>query len=287
MDWATLGQMLWCGIERGAIYILFALGLTLCFGVMRIVNMAHGELFMLGAMGVYSLMTYFGMSFFPAMLLCIALVAILGIAFNRVAVEPFVIRNPLAVLLSTIAVSFVLVQGGNAFWGAIPRTLEFPFPQVLNVASVSVSAKGIAAVIVSAITVFTVYLFLTKAKMGKAMRATSENAIGSTLVGINVKRIYVYTMMVASAIAATAGIFAMSSVTASPSMGQGLLIIGFVVVIVGGMGNIMGCIVVGLTLGIVEAIFGQYVSMIFRQAFLYGIMVVVLLVKPQGLFGGR
>jgi branched-chain amino acid transport system permease protein len=281
------GQLWWYGLEHGAVYVVFAMGLTLGFGVMGIMNLAHGEICMLGAMGVYTLMAYLGLSFFPAAALSIVLVSAFGVLFNWVAVRPLVERNPMSVLLATIAMSFILVNGGNIVWGTTPKVLKFPFPHVFRPGGVAVSMKGITLVIVSAIAVIALYLFLGKTQIGKVMRATSQHPVGARLVGINIRRTYTYTMVVASALAAIAGIFLLPLVAAFPAMGQGLLITGFVVVIVGGMGNVTGCVVVGLAIGIIEAMFGQYVNMLFRGAFIYGIMIVVLLLKPEGLFARR
>lgn len=287
MDWVIFAQMLWYGLERGALYVVFALGLTLGFGVMGIINFAQGELAMLGAMSVYTLMAFVGVPFFPAAAISIVAVALFGIIFNRIAVQPLIVKNPWSVLISTIAVSWILIHGGYALWGPHSYILDFPFPQVLNLGGVRISAGGITLVIVAAITVTALYLFLAKAKTGKVMRATAQNPTGASLVGINIDRIYVYTMVMASAFAAIAGIFLFPILATSPSMGQAVLLMGFVVVIVGGMGNVTGCVVVGLLIGIMEALFGQYVSMLFRGAFIYGIMIIVLLVRQQGLFARK
>jgi len=287
VDWIIFAQVLWYGLERGAVYVVFAMGMTLCFGVMGIINFAHSELCMLGAMGVYSLMTFVGVPFFPAAAISIVSVAIFGIIFNRIAVQPLVVKNPWSVLISTIAVSWILIHGGYAIWGPYSYRLDFPFPQVLNLGGVCISVGGITLVIVAAIAVATLYLFLAKAKIGKVMRATSQNPTGASLVGININRTYVYTMIVASALAAIAGIFLFPVLASSPSMGQALLIMGFVVVIVGGMGNVTGCVIIGLLIGILETLFGQYVNMLFRGAFIYSIMILVLLVRQQGLFARK
>lgn len=287
MELVIFAQIFWYGLMQGAVYVIFAMGLTLGFGVMGIMNLAHGELCMLGAMGVYSLMTYLGLPFFPAAAICIVLVAMFGILFNRVAVQPLIEKNPLSVLLSTIAVSLILIHGGNALWGTVPKVIKFPFLQTMNLGGVFISAKGVMLVFVSAMTVTVLYLFLGKTKIGKVMRATSQNPIGARLVGININRTYTYTMIVASSLAAISGIFLFPILAAFPGMGQGLLITGFVVVIVGGMGNVTGCVVIGLAIGIIEAMFGQYVNMLFRGAFIYGIMIIALLVKPEGLLTRR
>ena len=266
MGWTIFGQMLWYGIMQGAVYVVFAMGLTLGFGVMRIMNMAHGELCMLGAMGLYSIMTYLHLPFFLAAGLSIAMVGGFGILFNYVAIQPLIEKNPLSVLLATIAVSFILVHGGNALWGTVPKVIRFPYDKVFSLGGIAISAEGMTLVLISAITVIGLYIFLRKTTMGKIMRATSQNPIGARLVGINIKRTYIYTVVVACALAAIAGVFLFPVLAAFPAMGQGLLITGFVVVIVGGMGNVTGCVVIGLAIGIIEALFGLYVNMLFRGA---------------------
>jgi len=290
VEWTIFGQQLWFGLERGAVYVLFAMGLTLCFGVMGIVNFAHGELVMLGAMGVYSLMTFAGLPFFPAVVLCILGVAVVGIILNRIAIQPLLLKEgqgAWSVLLSTLAISWILIHGGYAIWGPNTQILDFPFKQGLNLGGVSIKATGIALLVAAVIAVTALYFFLFKTKIGKIMRATSQNSIGAKLVGINVNMAYYYTMVVAAALAAIAGIFLMPVVVAYAGMGQGILVMGFAVVIVGGMGNVTGCVYVGLLMGLLEALFGQYVSPLYRSVFIYGIMILVLLIKPEGLFARR
>ena len=280
-------QVLWYGLEHGVYYVLFALGLTLCFGVMRIINFAQGELCMLGAMFVYTLATFVSMPFFPAAAISIVLVVIFGIIFNRVAVQPLIMENPWSVIVATIAVSWILLHGGYALWGPHSYLPDFPFPQVLNLGGVRISAGGITLVIIAAIAVAALYLFLNKAEIGKVMRATSQNPIGARLVGISINRVYMHTMVVVSILAAITGIFVFPVLVLSPGMGQMMLMTGFVVVIVGGMGNVTGCVIIGLLIGIIEALFGFYVNMLFREAFIYSIMIVVLLVRQQGLFATK
>jgi branched-chain amino acid transport system permease protein len=141
--------------------------------------------------------------------------------------------------------------------------------------------------IVSAIAIVAFHFWLARAKTGKAMRATAQNAIGASLSGINTRRVYDYTMMISAGLAALAGVLLAPVLSAHPNMGQPLLLTGFVIVIVGGLGNLTGTIVVGLFIGMIEAFFGQYISTFYSSAFTYAVMIVVLLLKPQGLFVRR
>ena len=137
------------------------------------------------------------------------------------------------------------------------------------------------------VTIVGLHLLLTKTRLGKMMRATAQNLTGARLIGTNTQRVYDFTLIIASAIAGLAGILMLLISTAYPTMGQPLLLMGFSVVIVAGMGNLKGAVVVGLSLGVMEALFGQYVDTYFRSAFVYAVMVIVLLLRPQGLFGKR
>jgi branched-chain amino acid transport system permease protein len=140
--------------------------------------------------------------------------------------------------------------------------------------------------VVGAIAIGGIMLLLRRSKLGKQMRATAQNLTGASLIGINVQKVYAYTMLIASVLAALAGILVAPLLVAYPTMGQAVLIKGFCVVVVGGMASIKGAVIFGLSIGVLESLFGQYVSPLYRQVFIYGIMVVALLLKPEGLFKG-
>ena len=285
MDWAQLGQQLWFGLMNGAIYVMFAAGLSLVFGVMKVFNMAHGEVAMLGAMLAFSVITYAGVSYPAAVVIAITGMGFFGILMNRLTVQPFVGTSRLIVMMSTLALSYVLLHGSVNIWGTTPKAVRPPFREVFDVAGVAISARSLMIFGVGAIAIFLVYLLLTRTALGKMMRATSQNLIGAQLVGINIRRIYDSTLIIASALAALAGVLLVLIQTAHPNMGQPLLIMGFAVVIVAGLGNLLGAVVLGLVIGLLEAMFGQYVETYFKRAFIYGLMIVVLLIRPQGLFG--
>jgi len=279
-----LGQQLWNGLITGMAYVLFSMGLTLIFGTLGVINMAHGELYMLGAMVCWTLITYLNLSFFPSMLLSVVIVGLFGVAFNRIAVTPLRESHPLSIMLSTMAVSFTLMYASMIVWNVDTRTIATPFKGTYYIWQVPITQKSLALFLIGTVALVFVYLFLNKSNLGKEVRATAQDNVGAQLIGINVKFIFAFTMAFAAALAALAGTIIGPIWVAYPSMGQDMLLKGFAVVIIGGMGNLVGCVVVGLLLGIAEALFSQYISMYYNEAFAFGLVVLMCLVRPQGLF---
>ena len=287
MNWDIVGQQLWNGLLNGSIYVIFAAGLSLVFGVMRVINMAHGELTMLGAMLLYTATKLVGLGYFAGAALVVVIMALAGFLVNRVTVRPFLGRSELVVILSTVALSFMLLHGSFVVWGSEPKGVDEPFNEIIKVGGVYMTTAGLLLVGVCFAAVLALYLMLTRTKLGKMTRATGQNLLGARLIGINTTAIYDTTLIIASGLAALAGVLIVLVSTASPNLGQPLLITGFAVVIVAGMGNVGGAVAVGLFLGVTEALFGQFISTYYRQGYLYVVMIVVLLLRPQGLFGRK
>ena len=287
MNWDIIGQQLWNGLLNGSIYVIFAAGLSLVFGVMRVINMAHGELTMLGAMLLYTATKLVGLGYFAGAALVVVIMALAGFLVNRVTVRPFLGRSELVVILSTVALSFMLLHGSFVVWGSEPKGVDEPFNEIIKVGGVYLTTAGLLLVGVCFAAVLALYLMLTRTKLGKMTRATGQNLLGARLIGINTTAIYDTTLIIASGLAALAGVLIVLVSTASPNLGQPLLITGFAVVIVAGMGNVGGAVAVGLFLGVTEALFGQFISTYYRQGYLYVVMIIVLLLRPQGLFGRK
>ena len=287
MEWIAIVQAAWFGLVTGVNYALFATGLTLVFGMMFVVNMAHGALFMIGAIVAYVLMTFLGMNFFVAAVIAIVSVAAFGFAFNRIAVQPLITRSPWTVLLSTIGISMILLHGVLATLGPTAHFVETIFTGITYIGEISVATEGIVLFGVGSAAIAAVHLFLRRAKIGKDMQATIQNPVGARLCGINTKRVYDYTLIMASGLAALGGILQAVLYTADPFMGQSMLIKGFVIVIVAGMGNLVGAAILGVVIGVSESLFSVLVTPYFRETFIYGIMVIVLLLRPEGLFARR
>ena len=286
MDWATLGQQVWNGLANGAVYVLFSLGLTLIYGVLRVINIAQGEFFMLGALTFWSLRKFLEMDFLVALVVSILMIAVLGFICNRLAVRPLLTASPLSTLLSTLAVSYVLINVAIILW-PFPQVVKLPWAGGLDLVGINISAASLFSIAAGAIAVTLLHLFVTRVRIGKEIEATAEDIEGAKLVGINVNRIYDLTFAIGAGLAAVGGILAAPLWQASTSMGQLVLLKGFAILVVAGLGSVLGCVVVGLLGGIGEALFGQYISMYYKEGFFYGIMILTLLLRPEGLFAKR
>jgi len=286
MSWIVIGQQMWNGLTNGVAYVIFALGLNLIFGVLKVTNIAHGEFFMLGAMLLVSLQEILGIDFFLALILSTLFGAGLGFLCNRIAVRPLLTASPLSTLLSTLAVSYILLNAGIIVW-PFPKSVEPPISGTLNLGVVSITGASLVTLGLGGLVIAGLYFFLSKVRMGKEIDATSQHMVGASLVGINVKKVYDLTFVIAGALAALGGGLVAPLWQANTTMGQYVLLKGFAIVVVAGMGNVLGCLWVGLLAGIAEALFGQYVAMYHKEGFLFGVMIISLLLKPEGLFKKR
>jgi branched-chain amino acid transport system permease protein len=255
----------------------------LIFGVLRVINIAHGELFMIGAMVVASLQRLFGMNFFAALIPSVILVSALGILCNRLAVRPLLDAPELSTLLSTLAVSYILLNLGRVIW-PYPMTVRTPFRGILKLGDIRIAESSLMSVFLGGLIIAALYYFLARTRMGKEIQATAQERTGANLVGINVKRVYDITFIISAALAALGGISVAPVWQAQTMMGQYVLLKGFAILVVGGLGNLTGCVVIGLAAGVVEALFGNYVSLYYKEGFLFVIMIIMLLLKPGGLF---
>ncbi len=283
MDWTLFIQQFWNGLVNGVGYVQFALGMALIFGVLRVMNISHGELFMIGAMTVASLEQIFGMNFFLALIPAVVVVGILGLICNRVAIRPLLNAPELSTLLSTLAMSYILLNIGRIIWPR-PLTVTTPFDETLQLGNILVTESSVMSIILVAVVIAVLYLFLKNARLGKEIQATAQNRKGANLIGINVKGIYDITFIISAALAALGGVLVAPVWQPSTSMGQYVLLKGFAILVVGGLGNLGGCIVIGLAAGVAEALFGNYVSSYYKEGFLFVIMIIALFIKPEGLF---
>ncbi len=286
MDWQLLGLQLMYGVTTGVAYAVFSLGLTLILGVMGIINVAHGELYMLGAMLYCSAIYYLGMNFLLAAPVAILAVCVIGAICSRIAVEPLLkSSNPLlTTMLSTIAISMSFMYGSLLVWGAKTVPADLPFVGQVSFGPLFIPTGRLVLTIVGLLAIVLLYLFVGKTQTGKVIRATAQNRFAASLMGIDLKKVYGLAFTIAAGLAALGGILVAPVWTSNPFMGQLMILKGFVVVIVAGMGSIRGAILVGILLGLAETFFGYFVSMYYREGLGYGIMVIMLLLRPKGLF---
>jgi branched-chain amino acid transport system permease protein len=288
-------QQLINGITWGSIYALIALGYTMVYGVLRLINFAHGDVYMVGAFaGFYAVKwmdlgqepTIFGAAviFLIAMLVC----ALLGFVIERGAYKPLRKAPRLTALITAIGVSLLLENAGQLIFGADPKF----FPQIITKKDV-ISSGGIIltnqqliVLLVSLFLMAALQLFVKKTKTGKAMRAVSFNREAASLMGISVDRIISITFMIGSALAAAAAVLvALTNPKIDPLMGIMPGIKAFVAAVLGGIGNIPGAMLGGMIMGIAEVMVVGYVSSTYRDAIAFAILILILLFKPSGLMG--
>lgn len=275
------------GLTIGSIYALIALGYSMVYGILKIINFAHGDIFMLGTFMSLTMIKVFHLPFIPAFIISMAATGAVGIVIERIAYRPLRMADRMAPLLSAMGVSIVLANFAQILWG----TETHPFPQIIQVnsielAGVIVTNLQIYILLMSVVLMIFLQLLVNKSTWGVAMRATSYNKETARLMGINVDRIISLTFAVGSALAAAAGIMVGLYYDAVyPTMGYTAGLKAFTAAVLGGIGSIPGAMLGGLLLGVGENFGAAYLDSGYRDAIAFGILVIILLVKPSGLMG--
>jgi branched-chain amino acid transport system permease protein len=279
-------QQLINGVIQGAGYAIIAAGLTLIFGVLRVLNFAHGEFYMVGAFLTYTLMIKMGMDYFSAMFFSFIGIGLIGAFTEKIILKPLIERNDLSSILATIALMIILENLAMMIWGAAPNVIPSPFSnELVTVGFIRLTMQSIVTVFGAGVIFFALFLILQKTKFGLFVRATAQNKLAASAVGINQQRIHTLTFGLACGLASLAGSLVCASVSVFPTVGQLSIIKAFVVVILGGLGSIAGAIFGGLLIGIVEVLASGYISVAYKDVVGFSLVVVILLLKPSGLFG--
>lgn len=266
-------------------YVLIAVGLTLVFGVLRVVNFAHGEFFMLGAYVTYYGMTLMGMGYISALLVATLVVAVLGILANRFFFQPLKKEHEFTILLSSLGLALLLTHLAETIFGADPKYVDTPYSDAtVSLGDITVTEQRIGVILVASAMIAATYWFIKHTRMGKMMQATAQNPEGAALSGINTKYVHAYTFALACALAALSGALVGPTAMLYPTVGDWAVLKGFIVVVMGGLGSVTGALLGGLILGVAESLGGGYISLGFKEAIGYAIIIVVLLLRPNGLF---
>ncbi|MCR1783397.1 branched-chain amino acid ABC transporter permease [Nocardioides carbamazepini] len=287
-----LMQQLLNGIALGSIYALFAVGFSLILAKMGILNVAHGTFATWGALSSYWLVFEHGLSFWLALVLGVVFAGALGVAADLIAFEPLRKRNAgtFAPIIASIGIWIVLLTLAEAFSG--PTATSYPTESVptepIRVAGLLLLPAQVISVIALVVIVTAVHLLLTRSRFGAAVRAVSVDPRSATIVGVNARSTLIAVAFLAAAIAGLAGILAaLSDNNVSFGIGEALLLKGFAAVVVGGYGDIRGAALLGVAIGVLEVMSAQYISSGFRDAITFGVLLVVLVLRPQGIFGER
>lgn len=275
------------GLSLGSIYALIALGYTMVYGIIKLINFAHGEIYMVGAFIGYTMITSFGMGFIPALVMAMGLSSLLGVSIERIAYKPLRNATRIAALITAIGVSYLLQNGMLYFYGAEVRA----FPQILTneiyrFGGIQISRSQVTIFVTTVILMMMLQFIVQKTKMGKAMRAVSTDASAAQLMGINVDNTISFTFFLGSALAGAAGVLVgLYYNTIDPMMGVAPGLKAFVAAVLGGIGIIPGALVGGLTIGIVETMVSAYGNSMIRDAVVYGLLIVILIIRPAGILG--
>ena len=281
-----LGQVIVSGLLAGALYAMVALGLGLIFGVMRVLNVAHGPLLMLGAYVTYWLFSTVGLNPYLSLLVSMPLVFLIGVALQHVFVRRVVDAPELSSLLLTFGISIALVNLAQLAFTSDLRSVEFLTGSFLVGPFAFSKSRVIACLFPGGITTLA-FLFLQKTRMGKAIRAVSQSREVAQVCGINVQRIHLFAFGLASALAAAGGTLVAVMVAIQPEMGAVYTFKSFLVIVLGGAGNYPGALLGGLLLGLVEQLASLFLTTQVNEAVAYVLLVLVLLLRPTGLLGGR
>jgi branched-chain amino acid transport system permease protein len=287
---AVLLQQVVNGVTIGVVYALIAVGLTLVFGILDVINFAHGEFYMLGAFLTYSLVIGLGLDYFVALALTLAGAAVAGLLAERLTVRPLQGRHMFTVVLSTLGLSIFLQNGALLLWGPDPRDIDLGWGGQPLVAGGLVITRLRLAVLATGVTLIAALTwFIRRARWGMAMRAVARNRDAAALMGIPVQRVYAFTFAVGTALAGVAGGLLGAMFTIEPTMGEWAVVKAFCVVIMGGMGNVPGAVLGGVILGVAENVGAGFLpgGSSYKDGIGYAILILVLLCRPQGLFGRR
>lgn len=284
---ALIIQQLINGLALGSVYSLIALGYTMVYGIIKLINFAHGEIYMLGAYFGFYALTSWKLSLIPALIISMALAAVAGIVIERVAYKPLRNAARIAPLITAIGASLFLQSAAQFGFGANFK----PFPQVIPFKRIALGPVyitnrqlimfGIALVLMAVL-----HIIVQHTRLGRAMRAVSMDKDAAKLMGININAVISFTFALGSALAAAGGILVgMYYNRIDPYMGMMPGLKGFTAAVLGGVGVIPGAVIGGLIMGIAENLVVAFGSSTFRDAVAFGILILVLLLKPAGLLG--
>lgn len=273
------------GLVNGTFYALSALGLTLVFGLMRVVNFAHGEMYVIGGLLGWSLTGVAGLDFFSSLAVVVAGMGVAGWLIDRVLIARIRDQGEEAGILLTIGLSIFLANSALLVFGTTPRHVLSPFPsKPFFLGPVVVTQSRLFVVALCALLMVAAHLLIRRTVLGQAMRATFQDAMAARLAGIKTEGIYSVTFGLGTALAGAAGALLGSIYVAEVTGGGTVSLKAFVVVILGGMGSFAGAVAGGLILGVTEALWGGFVSTGFVDAIGFALVIVMLLVRPYGLF---
>lgn len=279
-------SQLFNGLQTGSVYALVALGYSMVYGIILLLNFAHGDIIMVGAYTAFYAMTAFHLHPILSVVLAVVTSTLLGVMIEKVAYTPLRSAPRLSLLITAIGISFLLENGAQLLFGADTKSMDTLVPGNVSFGSVTISYTAILTIIVAVIAMVALTLLVQKTKLGKAMRAVSEDMGAAQLMGISLNKTISFTFAVGSALAGIGSVLYLCAYSqASPTMGSMLGLKAFVAAVLGGIGSIPGAMIGGFAIGLLEALVAAVGLSVWKDAVVFAILIVVLLVKPSGIMG--
>ena len=280
-----LSQHIANAIILGSSYAILGIGLTLIFGIMRVVNFTHGELYALGGYAAYMVSTVLGLNFFLGLPVSILVGALVGAAIEFILLRRIRTSDMDTGMLVMIGAGIIILNSIQLIWGGVAKSVNTPFSDVpVVIGPVSVSSLRLFVLVAALVLIAATYFLINRTKLGKAMRATFQDPDVASLMGVNISVIYTATFAIGSALASAAGALLGPVFLVTPSMGNMAALKAFAIVILGGLGSIPGATIGGFILAFSEEMGAGYISSGYRDAMGFLIIIMVLLIKPTGLF---
>lgn len=281
-----LAQVFVNGLLLGGVYALVSIGLTLIFGVCRVINFAQGEYLMLGIYGAFWLFHLLGIDPYISFLLTTPLVFIFGILTQKMIIRPLLNASSSSLIFATFGLSIVMQNGALLVWKSDPRSIQTSYSNsVLLLGDVAFNTPRLVIFVVTVAIVVGLYFFLNRTYWGKALTAVAQDRGAAQLMGVDIYKVYRIAFGLGVGLEGLAGALLLPIYSAEPTIGFNFCIIAFVVVVLGGMGNVFGAFLAGLIIGFVEAFSGFFISPQLQGGFYFLIFVVFLIIRPQGLMG--
>jgi len=285
MNLSLLLSQLFNGLQTGSIYALVALGYSMVYGIILLLNFAHGDIIMVGAYAAFYAMTTFHMHPIVSVVIAVITSTLLGVVIEKVAYTPLR-KAPRLRLITAIGISFLLENGAQLLFGSDTKSMDPIVPGNISLGSVTISNAALLTILVTIVAMAALTLIVQKTKLGKAMRAVSEDMGAAQLMGISLNRTISFTFAIGSALAGIGSVLYLCAYQqASPTMGSMLGLKAFVAAVLGGIGSIPGAMIGGFAIGLLEALVSAVGLSVWKDGVVFAILIVVLLVKPTGILG--
>jgi branched-chain amino acid transport system permease protein len=282
---STLAQLVLSGILIGSVYALMSIGLTLIFGVLRIVNFAHGEFLMIAMYGAWAFSKVFGLNPYVAAVAIVPAMFLFGAIVYRLIVSPALDKPHLVVVFATMALSILLQNAALMAMSADLRDIPPIFARSVTLGPIHLTVELLLGFLITILCTVALQWIIKKTYLGKAIRATVQDGEAAMLMGIPVPRIFLITFAAGSALVGLAGCVMMPLFSVFPSVGLNFVLIAFVIVVLGGMGSIEGALLGGVCIGVVQSLSSYYIAAVFGQLFFFVLFLVVMIFRPNGLLG--